>query len=76
MEKKGKEDRNAYRAEQVRRGASMTNDELLKRFDEEFDRQYCYDDSCAQRYCFECSIYKDCFAQYKEDLGFVPTIQV
>lgn len=53
----------------------MTNDELLKRFDKEFERD-CYDISCELRDCCECSIYEECFEEYKQELGFTPTIRV
>lgn len=53
----------------------MTNDELQKQFDKEFERD-CYDSSCELRDCCECSTYYECFEQYKEDLGYYPTIGV
>ena len=43
----------------------MTNDELLKQFDKDFERD-CYALSCELR---------DCCEEYKQELGFVPTIQ-
>ncbi len=52
----------------------MTNDELLKQFDKDFERD-CYALSCELRDCCECSTYWECFEEYKQELGFVPTIQ-
>lgn len=54
----------------------MTEKELVIKFDEEFDRDFCYDDSCENRACWECSTYKECFEQFREDLGYAPRITV
>ena len=53
----------------------MTDDELLRQFDKEFERD-CYDPSCELRDCCECSTYQDCFEEYKQELGYLPTITV
>ncbi len=53
----------------------MTNDELMKQFDKEFE---CDERSsiCEVWNCRECPIYKDFFEDYKQSLGYMPTIQV
>ncbi len=56
-------------------GDSMTNDELLEQFDKDFERD-CYALSCELRDCCECSTYWECFEEYKQELGFIPTTRV
>ena len=53
----------------------MTDNELLKQFDEDFD-QLCYDSECDKRDCRKCSTYWELFEDYKQELGYMPTIQV
>ena len=57
----------------------MTDEELEKEFDKLFWSDIhpdCWAPSCELRDCCECSTYQDCFAEYKEDLGYVPFIGV
>lgn len=53
----------------------MADKELEKAFRKEFECD-CYDYSCELRDCSECETYKDCFAEYKESLGYYPTITI
>lgn len=53
----------------------MTEEELLDEFKKKFERD-CYDYSCEARDCIECSTFWDCFEEYKEDLGYMPSIRV
>ncbi len=53
----------------------MTNDELQKQFDEEFERD-CRSLSCETCDCIECQTYIECFEEYKQSLGYMPSIMV
>ena len=54
----------------------MTEEELLKEFDSEFERDCYYYPDCELCDCSECSTYWDLFEEYKEEHGYVPGIKV
>ncbi len=54
----------------------MTEEELLKEFKKDFERD-CYSPSCELRDCYEeCRCFNEAFEDYKRELGFYPSIMV
>lgn len=57
----------------------MTKDELEDKLMEDFKKDFeydCYAPSCELRDCCECSTFQDSFEEYKQELGYLPTITV
>ncbi len=53
----------------------MTNDELFRKFKQEFECD-CYEPICDVRDCTKCGIFIECFEEWKEMLGYAPSIMV
>ncbi len=53
----------------------MTEEELLKQFHNVFEMRDCYEPICELRDCCECSIYKDAFEEYIQELGYKPSAE-
>lgn len=45
----------------------MTETELIKEFNKEFDKSDCWEYSCEARDCCECSIYQDALDEFRKE---------